>query len=469
MSEKSISNSTNNFGGGLLKLQAIPFVLTNGMSLFPAFVIAQISVYHEGMDKYVLPLILYYCFKTTILLVIRRKVFDCRILLKFSFIMGIIGCLFGFLMDYSYIFAVLSGISLGMTSGTAFPSFRTISFNEDTYNQFKMGKMDQIVQAVYGLIFSIILFYLVANNARWAFLFIGLNIILAAAIIRKFPGYEIKQSVDLPHYSILGTIGLFAIAFTSIFVAKNSIELGRDSYFFGFLILLATVLTLYLIVQHRGHKKQPVPSFFLVLSIYKGMILNFLFVFCTFYKVFLTQNKALYIVYTLYLSGLLLGGTITSLLSKTFKKYNYFQILSAGIIIGLCAVISKYTFYPGIFILSVFITQLNRRLNRDIYQYDQLPEEVRLVTKYRLTNIGSILQQVVMVGFVSFAVSFSSKVSIKDIFYPDYGNPTEGNILLYLIIAKFMLVIFFIVFLLILLRKHNQQDHDSLFYMDKKL
>lgn len=440
----------------LLRLQGISFILTNLMGTIPGFVITQISVYHNGLDKYVLPIVLYFCFKTTVLLVIRRNYFDCRRLLNFSLLSGVLGCLLGLFIDYSYICIVLSGVLLGITSGTAFPAYRTISFHEDKYNQFKMSSIDKKIQLIYGILLSGFLLYFILTNIKVAFLFLGINILVTFFIVRKFPKYKSEQTISIPKYSLLGTISLFIATFSAIYTVKISVELGKDKYLLISFIVMLFFFGCYFLIRHSKERPR-LPKFYTALFLFQGIILNFVFVFCTFYKVLFTGSKSLYIVYVLYVIGLLSGAKIIKLLTNFFRPEHYFHLYSLGIFSGLFLVSLRYTFYVGIFILSIFITHMNRRLNRIFYHYKELPEETRLLTKYRITNIGSILQQVVMLVVISISVSFSSKVNVSDVFYSSGINTIQERIFVYLIITKFVLILFFSMFLFYLLSYYNKK------------
>ncbi|MEG0254916.1 MAG: hypothetical protein RR669_04990, partial [Vagococcus sp.] len=114
----------------LLTLRFIPFVLSNGMNLFPILIFTQLFLSNRKVTHFVLPLILYYSFKTTILFLIKIKPIKSQQLLKIAIVIGVVGSILGAFYSVSFYFVLLSGSFLGICSGLLYPSFLTVQFHE---------------------------------------------------------------------------------------------------------------------------------------------------------------------------------------------------------------------------------------------------------------------------------------------------------------------------------------------------
>ncbi|WP_462259563.1 hypothetical protein [Vagococcus teuberi] len=172
-------------------LKFIPFVLVNGMNLFPIFILVHVFLQHNREFSYLLPLLFFYCFKTTILFLIRLKTLPMKKLLSVSIVIGIIGCVFGLFINQSIIFGWIAGSLLGMCSGLMFPSYTTVMFHERSLNEFKGSS--QLYSLGYGLVFSAALFKLIDVSTVETFLFLGLNLILLYSVISTYPDYSIPK------------------------------------------------------------------------------------------------------------------------------------------------------------------------------------------------------------------------------------------------------------------------------------
>ncbi|MHC5269303.1 hypothetical protein ACYSNO_09000 [Enterococcus sp. LJL98] len=109
----------------LLMLNFTPFVLVNGMNLFPMFIFSQLFLSHSRNVRYLMPLILYYCFKTNSLFLTRLKPVQMNRLLTLSIRLGVIGCFLGMLTSYHLLFGWLAGAFLGGCSGRLFGNLVT--------------------------------------------------------------------------------------------------------------------------------------------------------------------------------------------------------------------------------------------------------------------------------------------------------------------------------------------------------
>lgn len=432
----------------LQKLQAIPFVFTNELSLFPAFLFAQISVHYPNKVQFILPFILFYSFKTTILFLFRKKPMNCQKLLMISMYLGVFGCIIGAFFTNSAIGLAISSMFLGATSGTAFPSFRTLFFHWQEQKGLKRTKKDSYIEMIFSAIFFFTLFTLLQKNLSVAFIWTGLAFLLTLSILPTYPPYTPDNHVPVPDYTHKESIFLFLTVFFSMFLIKQSTTLGYTDYLYLFFIFLTTILVVYGVLTWQHKLTQPFPPHFLILCIYKGLLLNFLFIFCSAYLVFLNSPKALYTVYTIYLIGLLSGPIVRKQIQKLLPNTPIFHLFFTGIMLSLALLTNKWTFLVGIYFLSVFITQLNRQLNTESYHDIYLPEDIRLVSKYRLTNLGSVLNQALILAIFAIFTKKNQHISIQSLY--DHTAPLMHSRQIF-IKTKFILLIFFAVFTFIFL------------------
>lgn len=205
----------------LLPLNFAPFVLVNGMNLFPMFIFSQLFLAHEREVKYLMPLIFYYSFKTNILFLTRLKPMKMKRLLTLSISFGVLGCLAGTLISFNLLYGWLAGALLGACSGTLFPSYMTIQYHERDLNHFGTTVKEQFFSLGFALIFSLILFKLVTFSIGVTLFFLGLHLILLYFILSSYPAYHLEyDEKTTPHYSIIETFFLFFVGFFIIFILK---------------------------------------------------------------------------------------------------------------------------------------------------------------------------------------------------------------------------------------------------------
>lgn len=439
----------------LLSLQFIPFVLTNGMNLFPIFIFANLFLKYRDVSQYVLPLILYYSFKTTILFLLRLKPFRMNRLLQISIIIGILGTLLGSMYEWNFYFGLLSGALLGICSGLLYPSFLTVQFHEKNMNDFGITPRDQIYSLGFATIFTLVLFTLVKWSIPATFIFLGINLVLLFIIISVYPHYQIEEIASYPDYPIFETLFLFLTGFFTIFIIKIDKKLGVSGSLSLFFTLLAILIIVYLIYLLKRKPVRRLSPLLTGIIIFKGMVTNFILVFCTFNQLIQEGNTALYKIYTLYLLGIIISPLIYNALIKKVSKLRMPYLIMSGLLCGFILMLVPFLFYLGVFMISLFISQINQRLNQFVYFHSELPQDHRLVSKYRLNNLGSILHQIIMT-LVMYGITLLFKtVSLEEILKSYSYKTVDPSAFYTLEVTKSILVLFFIIYLSVITKGYR--------------
>ena len=441
----------------LLSLRFIPFVLTNGMNLFPVLILAQLFLKHRDIDKYVLPLILYFSFKTTVLFLVRLKPITVNHLLQFAIIIGIIGSFLGSLYELNLYFGLIAGSLIGICSGLLYPSFLTVQFHEKTYNNFSTGKKDQLYSIGFAFVYSLVLFLLLKNSLPLTFFFLGCSLILLLFILRAYPAYEIEEEMEEPSYPIFETLFFFITGFFVIFIIKADKKLGIAESLPIFFVFLGTLLILYLFFVKRTKPERRLTSLQTRMIIYKGMLTNYILVFCTFYQLIKEGGMAINKIYIIYLIAITLAPMIYARLLKKFLENKVTDVIAIGIALGFILMLWSYTFYFGVLVLTIFTSQLNLRLNQLVYTEANLPKDYRLLAKYRLTNVGSILHQLIMMFVMYVGTLLFKNVTIDEILQSyTYKNVDESTFQT-MDMTKFVLIAGFLIALFILQKSYNKE------------
>ena len=441
----------------LLSLRFIPFVLTNGMNLFPVLILAQLFLKHRDIDKYVLPLILYFSFKTTVLFLVRLKPVTVNHLLQFAIIIGIIGSFLGSLYEFNLYFGLIAGSLIGICSGLLYPSFLTVQFHEKTYNNFSTGKKDQLYSIGFAFVYSLVLFLLLKNSLPLTFFFLGCSLILLLFILRAYPAYEIEEEMEEPSYPVFETLFFFITGFFVIFIIKADKKLGIAESLPIFFVFLGTLLILYLFFVKRTKPERRLTSLQTRMIIYKGMLTNYILVFCTFYQLIKEGGMAINKIYIIYLIAITLAPMIYACLLKKFLENKVTDVIAIGIALGFILMLWSYTFYFGVLVLTIFTSQLNLRLNQLVYTEANLPKDYRLLAKYRLTNVGSILHQLIMMFVMYVGTLLFKNVTIDEILQSyTYKNVDESTFQT-MDMTKFVLIAGFLIALFILQKAYNKE------------
>ena len=441
----------------LLSLRFIPFVLTNGMNLFPVLILAQLFLKHRDIDKYVLPLILYFSFKTTVLFLVRLKPVTVNHLLQFAIIIGIIGSFLGSLYEFNLYFGLIAGSLIGICSGLLYPSFLTVQFHEKTYNNFSTGKKDQLYSIGFAFVYSLVLFLLLKNSLPLTFFFLGCSLILLLFILRAYPAYEIEEEMEEPSYPVFETLFFFITGFFVIFIIKADKKLGIAESLPIFFVFLGTLLILYLFFVKRTKPERRLTSLQTRMIIYKGMLTNYILVFCTFYQLIKEGGMAINKIYIIYLIAITLAPMIYARLLKKFLENKVTDVIAIGIAVGFILMLWSYTFYFGVLVLTIFTSQLNLRLNQLVYTEANLPKDYRLLAKYRLTNVGSILHQLIMMFVMYVGTLLFKNVTIDEILQSyTYKNVDESTFQT-MDMTKFVLIAGFLIALFILQKAYNKE------------
>ncbi|MGY3703971.1 hypothetical protein BW731_01935 [Vagococcus martis] len=430
-------------------LQFIPFVLVNGMNLFPIFILVHVFLQHNREFSYLLPLLFFYCFKTTILFLIRLKTLPMKKLLPVSIVIGIIGCVFGLFINQSIIFGWIAGSLLGMCSGLMFPSYTTVMFHERSLNEFKGSS--QLYSLGYALVFSAALFKLIDVSMVETFLFLGLNLILLYSVISTYPDYTIDETIPYPNYSTIETLVLFFVGFFTVFIIKGDKKLGVTNFLISLMLIMLVLLVIYFVYYKKITRQRQFKPLESALMIYKGMLTNFILVFCTLYQMINHGKSSLMIVYSLYLTSII----ISPMIGKKIKNKQH--VIVYGLVISFLLLSTHQLFYIGVLTLSITTSIYNQQLNQAVYQYPVLPRDFRLIAKYRLGNIGSIVHQLVMMAVLLIVTNTSHKVSLDNILHSYSFKEIDTKAIEVLDVSKYSILMIFIVILVFLYRGQKKE------------
>ena len=195
--------------------------------------------------------------------------------------------------------------------------------------------------------------------------------------IKKLPNYTINDSKALSHNSKIQSIIIFILAFFSIYIVTFSRQTGSITFLPEILIISFIAIALYCLYLLISKNSFKLSAWLNTSIIYRGMLLNFIFLFCTFYLVLLKGLGSLYYVYFIYFISILLGPILK----------NIFLV-----VLGLLFLFHPFTFLLGVLLLCLFVTFNNSYLNDTIYYHSSLTRDSRILTKYRLSMMGSIVQ-----------------------------------------------------------------------------
>lgn len=436
-------------------LSFVPDVLTNAMNLFPILLFTHLFTESRDRVWWIIPLLLYYGFKTMILFLFRFTHVSTQRLLAGSIYLGIIGVIIGSFSERSLLLASLSGVLLGVCSGTLFPSYLTIKCHESYFGQTQ-PKKESVLSLGYATLLFFGLFKAINHSLTTGFLYLVPHLVILAMIVSFYPDYVWEGNEDYPSYSVPDTLAIFFIGFSTILILKGGKKVGSALLlpsFFTFLILslLAYGLFIWRVKPTRYVSLLPTK-----LIIFKGMLTNFILVFCTFHQTLIHGRIALYIVYFSYLVALILAPIIQNRVKKYYPRLTPERLSYSLLFISFILLLNDRSFYVGVFLLSVGSSQFNQLLNRYVYNHSDLPRDIRLISKYRLNNIGSILQQVMMMGLLGLVSLVDPKLSIGRLFYDYSYHIIQENKYPDLFIAKIGLLLFFSISLFYLKKEYKK-------------
>lgn len=423
-------------------LSFVPDVLTNAMNLFPILLFTHLFTESRDRVWWIIPLLLYYGFKTMILFLLRFAHISTRRLLEGSIYLGIIGVVIGSFSESSLVLASLSGITLGICSGTLFPSYLTVTYHEGYFGQSQQKK-EAIPSLVYAGLLFFGLFKAINYSLMVGFLYLVPHLLMLAILVSFYPDYEGGGYEDYPSYSVPETLAVFFLGFLTVFILKGGKKVGSALLLPGFFTFLILSLLAYTVFIWRVKPTRYVAMLPTKLMIFKGMLTNFILVFCTFHQTLIHGRIALYIVYFSYLVALILASTIQRVVKKYLPEVSPEMLSYYLLFVSFILLLNDISFYWGVFLLSVGSSQFNQLLNRYIYNHSNLPRDIRLLSKYRLNNIGSILQQVMMMGILGAVSLVEPHLSIGRLFYDYSYHIIQDNKSPDLFIAKLGLLLFF--------------------------
>lgn len=464
--KKGVKNMTTKLASNKrLNFRFISFVMTNGMNTFPILILSQFFLQHKRLETFVLPLIMFYCFKTTTLFLIRLKPVSMPFLLKASLTFGLVGCSLGVLSDLLassnmvLILAIFAGICLGICSGTLMPSYFTIQFHEKTLNNFGSSAKDQVRSLAYAIVLLSLLITFSHHSLVAAFLFLGLNLVALSIVLTAYPSYHLTDDTPYPTYSLIETLFLFIVGFFSIFILKSAKKIDMGDLIFPLLVFLILIAALYLLYVLFLKKDRKLPLSLTGVIIFKGMLTNYIFVFCTFYQLLYRGPYAFYAVYIVYLIATIVAPFVTKLMTKNFPSLSTRTFLIRLFIVSFLLLANHFSFFAGVFLLSLASAQLNHHLNVISYHLPILPQDYRLIAKYRLNNIGSILQQIIVFFTLYMVTIWLNSLSFTQMLQ-DYSTKTVNTETLFpLVVTNLILLGLFTLFIPIINQSFkNPQD-----------
>lgn len=442
----------------LLTLRFIPFILTNGMNLFPILIFTQLFLKNKDVTHFVLPLILYYSFKTTVLFLIKIKPIKTSRLLKISILIGVVGSVLGAFYSLSFFFILLSGALLGICSGLLYPSFLTVQFHEKTLNNFVISKRDQLYSFGFALVYLYFLFYLIKFSIVSTFIFLAISLLLLLIILSVYPAYDIKETQEYPNYPKVESLFLFSIGFFSIFIIKVDKRLGVANSLPMFFLFLIIVVGIYLFLLYKIKPERRYSKLLTQLIVLKGMLTNFILVFCPFYQLIENGGNAVYHIYGIYLVGIVFSPMFFNFIGRKVKEET---LIIFGILIGLFLLSFGVTFYLGVFIITLFSTRFNQLLNQWVYNAADLPRDYRLLAKYRLNNLGSIIHQIMMMFIIYVVTLLTKSATISEIFTSYSNKKVDKTAFLTLDVTKYILITFFVISLFFLNNKLKEKNYGT--------
>lgn len=440
------------------KLTFIPFVMTNGMNLFPIFILSQLFIQDKRVAPFILPLVLFYCFKTTILFIVRiRKINSYQILL-FSIWVGIAGSMTGFLSENNFILQLMTGILLGISSGLMTPAFTTVSLHQKFQTDHPVPSPNMIITIIYASVLLYTFFKIASFSLTGTFVLLGINLALLYFVIQIYDTYVLQDETPYPSYSVYESILLFSLGFFTIFIIKSAKKLGFGEFLLPMLLLFSIISFFYLLYLARVKPDRKFDRCSTILIIYKGMLTNFIFVFCTFFMLLYKGKNAFYLVYIIYLIAVLIGPMLIKILKQKIPLEND-GLLLIGLSVGYVCLVFDLTFYLGVFITSLFAIFMNQDLTKFAYQLKGLPVDSRIMAKFRLNNIGSIIHQVLMVAVLFLVTYLSKTVTVSQIFTDYSMQRIDLNTILPFKITKCLMLLFFIGFFPVIKHFYTKQKN----------
>ncbi|MEG0256055.1 MAG: hypothetical protein RR554_09275, partial [Vagococcus sp.] len=307
----------------------------------------------------------------------------------------------------------------------------------------------------FALVFSYLLFRMIKVSITFTFLFLAISLLFLFVILTVYPEYEIVDEADYPEASIVESLFLFIIGFFSIFIIKADKRLGTAHSLPFFFLFLLIVVIIYLVLLYKTKPERRYSKSLTQKVIFKGMLTNFILVFCPFYQLIEHGGQAIYQVYGVYLAGIIVSPTIFSLLGKQVKRT---QLVFWGILLGLVLLLFNSTFFIGIFVVTLFNSHLNQLLNQWVYKNGDLPQDYRLYAKYRLNNLGSIIHQIVMMLLIYLITLITRSASIGEIFMSYSNKVVDESAFFTLDITKYFLILVFTIYLFVLRKNsHNKK------------
>ncbi|PLS35210.1 hypothetical protein CYV26_07445 [Carnobacterium maltaromaticum] len=117
-----------------------------------------------------------------------------------------------------------------------------------------------------------------------------------------------------------------------------------------------------------------------------------------------------------------------------------------GLLVSFIFLLFQPTFYVGILFLSLFVSELNSELDEYVYNQVDLPKDFRLIAKARLTNIGSVINQLIMFTTLYIAALYTN-TTVLNVLKAYHSQKESLDFLSVLNVTKNSMLVVFVIYL----------------------
>lgn len=426
----------------------LPFFTSILIKSFHPFVILMLThlfINHRS-KSFLLPLIFYYSIKSSVLFIFRSNPVQVTKLFKYSVFIGIIGCLMAFISNESIFIYSIAGILMGICSGIVIPSYATLKRTSLPQSINSPSLKWKIGGILCSILYLISLAKLIQLNSAIVFIVLGIALIWLYQHQSENLVFDVKNKNDYPEYAIFESLFLFIVIFASVFVLKEDKKEGITNLLPGLICTIFIIMIFYSIYRYKKHPERRISFKLSSVIIYKGMLTNFILAFLTFYQVIKNGESELMAIYYIYLVGMLVKGAFISFLKKIFYSISEQQLIMTGLLLSFIFLLFQPTFYVGILCLSLFVSELNSELDQYVYNHVDLPKDFRLIAKARLTNIGSVINQLIMFTTLYIAALYTN-TTVLNVLKAYHSQKESLDFLSVLNVTKNSMLVVFVIYL----------------------
>ncbi len=381
--------------------RAIPFSIANTMSFIPFFIYSAVIKIDVNNLSIIFPIVLYYAFYKTSVLITKGigNVNNAAKLSRISLAIGMIGCLIGMFGSVNTLFWDISGILVGICSSIILPTYQTVNYHERKYNDSNLDIVDYLICVIFIVIMIASIELTLSNFILYTFLILFICIFLAYITMDKLPHFPPKSNKSIFK---MGTFSKQDLEVSIILlIIVFSFRLAKQIGYADILIIAAISFTALMLLiiwwKSKNSIQIDLPSWFITMSIFNGMCSAFIFIYSIFYVIVMKNDNTLNSIYIAFAIGLVLAQFVRKSIYKVFNFLSPLSIDIVGMCLGTALLLSNSTFDIGIGILSFFVSANSILLNHTIYNFEGILQDERLITKYRITTIGSIIQHGILI------------------------------------------------------------------------